>query len=93
MIDVSRVARRAFAVAAVVFAMATPVLAGHEEMRGDPGVVADRLHRMGFLDWRRVRWDHGYWKVYDARRANGHRYDMKLEAGTFDIVNLERERH
>ena len=91
MIEFSRFARRAFATAAVVFAMATPVLAGHEEMRDDPAVVTDRLHRMGFIEWRRIRWDHGYWKVYDARRANGHLYDMKLEAGTFDFVNLERE--
>ena len=92
MIQVSRFACRAFAVAAVAFAMTGPVLAGHDEVREDPAIVTDRLHHMGFIDWRRVRWDHGYWKVYDARRANGHRYDMKLEAGTFDIVRLERER-
>jgi hypothetical protein len=89
--EVSRFARRALATAVVAFAMATPVLADHREMRDDPGVVVDRLHRMGFIDWRRIRWDHGFWKIYDARRENGHLYDMKLEAGTFDFVNLERE--
>jgi hypothetical protein len=91
MIDVSRFARRAFAMAAVAFAMATPALAGHQEMRDDPGVVSDTLHRMGFISWRYIRWDHGYWKIEDARRENGHQYDLKLEAGTFDIVRLERE--
>ena len=53
--------------------------------------MTDRLHRMGFIEWRRIRWDHGYWKIEDARRENGHEYDLKLEAGTFDIVRLERE--
>ena len=52
----------------------------------------DRLHRMGFVSWRYIKWDHGYWKIDDARRENGHQYDLKLEAGTFDIVRLERER-
>jgi hypothetical protein len=91
MIQVSRFARRAFAVAAVAFAMSAPVLAGHDEVRDDPNVVTDRLHRMGFISWRYIKWDHGYWKVEDARRENGHQYDLKLEAGTFDIVRLERE--
>ena len=91
MIQVSRFARRAFAVAAVVFAMSAPVFAGQDEVRDDPNVVTDRLHRMGFISWRYIKWDHGYWKVEDARRENGHQYDLKLEAGTFDIVRLARE--
>jgi len=90
--QVSRFARRAFAVTAVVFALSAPALATHDEVRDDPGVVADRLHRMGFIAWRYIKWDHGYWKIEDARRENGHQYDLKLEAGTFDIVRLERER-
>jgi hypothetical protein len=90
--EVSRFARRAFAVAAVAVAMSAPVLAGHDVVRDDPGVVTERLHRMGFVSWRYVKWDHGYWKVEDARRENGHQYDLKLEAGTFDIVRLNRER-
>ncbi|MBN9354201.1 MAG: PepSY domain-containing protein [Hyphomicrobium denitrificans] len=92
MIEVSRFARRAFAVAAMAFAMSAPVLAGHDVVRDDPGVVSERLHRMGFISWRYVKWDHGYWKIEDARRENGHRYDLKLEAGTFDIVHLKRDR-
>ena len=46
---------------------------------------------MGFVEWRKLRWDHGYWKVDDARRVNGHVYDLKLEAGSFDLVRLKRE--
>jgi len=92
MIEVSRFARRAFAVAAVAFAMSAPALADRDAVRDDPNVVTDTLHRMGFISWRYIKWDHGYWKVEDARRQNGHEYDLKLEAGTFDIVRLRRER-
>ena len=46
---------------------------------------------MGFVTWRRLRWAHGYWKVDDARRADGKVYDLKLEAATLDLVKLERE--
>ncbi|HVZ03703.1 PepSY domain-containing protein [Hyphomicrobium sp.] len=88
---VSRFARRAFAATAVVVALSAPAFATHREMRDDPAAVADHLHRMGFISWRYIKWDHGYWKIEDARRDNGHEYDMKLEAGTFDIVRLERE--
>jgi hypothetical protein len=90
--QVSRFARRAFAVAAFAFAMSAPVLAGPDEVRGDdPNIVVDRLHHMGFVDWHRIKWDHGYWKIDDARRENGNVYDLKIEAGTFDLVKLERE--
>jgi hypothetical protein len=92
MIQASRFARRAFAVAAVAVAMSVPALARHDEVRDNPNVVVDALHRMGFVSWRYIKWDHGYWKIEDARRQNGHQYDLKLEAGTFDIVRLERER-
>lgn len=92
MIEVSRFARRAFAVAAVAVAMSAPALADRDAVRDDPNVVTDTLHRMGFISWRYIKWDHGYWKVEDARRQNGHEYDLKLEAGTFDIVRLRRER-
>ena len=86
-----RFARHAFAVAAVRMAMmATPASARHDE-RDNPEVVAAKLNLMGFVTWRRLRWAHGYWKVDDARRADGKVYDLKLEAATLDLVKLERE--
>jgi hypothetical protein len=91
MTEVFRIVRLACATAAVGLAMAVPASAGHDEVQGDPAIVADRLHRMGFVEWRKLRWDHGYWKVDDARRVNGHVYDLKLEAGSFDLVRLNRE--
>jgi hypothetical protein len=65
-VDDGPAARRAFAVAAMAFAMSAPVLAGHDVVRDDPGVVSERLHRMGFISWRYVKWDHGYWKIESA---------------------------
>jgi hypothetical protein len=91
MIEVSRIARLACATVAVALASAVPASAGHEVVQDDPALVAERLHRMGFVEWRKLRWDHGYWKIDDARRENGHEYDLKLEGGTFDIVRLTRE--
>ncbi|MBS0240254.1 MAG: hypothetical protein JSS54_03325 [Proteobacteria bacterium] len=92
MIDVSRMVRLASAVAAIGVAMALPASAGHDETREDPAVVAERLRHMGFVEWRDVRWSHGYWKVNNAKRANGHVYDLEIESGSFDLVRLRRER-
>lgn len=93
MIEVSRIVRLACAATAVALATAAPASAGHRDViRDDPAIVADRLHHMGFVEWRRLRWDHGYWKIDDARRQNGHVYDLMLEAGSFDLVRLKRER-
>ena len=91
MAQISHFARHALAIAVVATASTLPARAGHDEVRDDPGIVAERLNHMGFLGWRSLRWDHGYWKIDDARRENGHTYDLKLEAGTLDIVRLERE--
>ncbi|WP_291163745.1 hypothetical protein [Hyphomicrobium sp.] len=91
MIDVSRIVRLASAVAAIGVAMALPASA-RDDIREDPAVVAERLQHMGFVEWRKLRWSHGYWKVDDAKRANGHVYDLELESGSFDLVRLRRER-
>jgi len=92
MINVSRFTRQAFALAALGVAMAAPASAGHDVAKDDPAVVADRLHHMGFVEWRRVKWSGGYWKIDNARRQNGHVYDLTLEGGSFDLVWLKREK-
>jgi hypothetical protein len=91
--NVSRFVRHGCAIAAIGMAISVPASAGRDEVRDDPAVVEDRLHHMGFIEWRRLKWAHGYWKIDDARRENGHVYDLKLEAGTFDLVKLVREKH
>ena len=84
MTEISRFVRLACAIAAVGMAMmAMPASARPRRDQDNPDVVAAKLHHMGFVDWRKLRWDHGYWKVDDARRVNGHVYDLKLEAGNF----------
>ena len=94
MIQISRFARHALATAIVGMAI--------DGARTVPATMTCEtilqlwprgFNHMGFLDWRKLRWDHGYWKIDDARRENGHIYDLKLEAGTLDIVRLERENH
>jgi hypothetical protein len=92
MTEVSRIVRLACAATVIALATAVPASAGHDEVKDDPGMVAERLHRMGFVEWRKLRWSHGIWKVDDARRENGHTYDLQLEGGSFDIVKLSRER-
>ena len=91
MSNVSRFVRHACAIAAVGIAISVPANA-QPEVRDDPAVVEERLHHMGFVEWRKLKWDHGYWKIDDARRENGHVYDLKLEAGNFDLVKLHREK-
>lgn len=91
MIDVSRILRLASAVAVVGIATAVPASADRVAPE-DPAVVAERLRHMGFVEWRKIRWSHGYWKIDNARRENGHVYDLKIESGSFDLVKLSRER-
>jgi len=92
MTEVSRIVRLACAATAIALVTAVPASAGHDVVRDDPAIVAERLHHMGFVEWRKLRWDHGYWKIDDARRMNGHVYDLMIEAGSFDLVRLKRER-
>ena len=93
MIQVSRFVCQAFAIAAVGLAMVAPARADHhDDARDNPQVVAAKLNHMGFMEWRRLRWHHGFWDIDDARRDNGYVYDLRLEAGTLDLVKLERER-
>ena len=94
MIEVPRIIRLACAATALAIVSAVPASAHPRDVvRDDPAIVADRLHHMGFVEWRRVRWDNGgYWKIDDARRANGHVYDLEIEAGSFDLIRLKRER-
>jgi hypothetical protein len=92
MIEVSRIIRLACAATALALASAVPASAGHDEVQDDPAVVTERLHHMGFVEWRNLRYSHGVWKVDDAKRENGHVYDLQLEAGSFDLVRLTRER-
>lgn len=89
---VFRAVRHALALAVVGTAMTAPALADRRAPADDPAVVTERLNRMGFIEWRKLRYSHGYWKIEDARRDNGHTYDLKLEAGTLDIVRLSRDR-
>lgn len=92
MSEVTRFVRLACAASALAVASAVPASAGHDEIQDDPAVITERLHHMGFVEWRKLRWHHGYWKVDDARRENGHVYDLTIESGSFDLVRLTRER-
>lgn len=92
MTEVSRIVRLACGAAFIALATVVPASAGHDEVQDDPAIVAERLHHMGFVEWRKLRWSHGIWKVDDARRENGHVYDLQLEGGSFDLVRLTRER-
>ena len=91
MIEVPRIVRIACAAAAVALASAVPAIA-HDDAHEDASVVEDRLHHMGFVEWRNLRYSHGIWKIDDAKRANGHVYNLQLESGSFDLVRLTRER-
>jgi hypothetical protein len=91
MTEVSRITRIACAAVALALASAVPASA-HDEVQDDPAIVTERLHHMGFVEWRKLRYSHGVWKVDDAKRENGHVYDLQLEAGSFDLVRLTRER-
>jgi hypothetical protein len=91
MTQVSRIVRIACAAAAVSLSFALPASA-RDEAHEDAAAVADRLHHMGFVEWRNLRYSHGVWKIDDAKRANGHVYNLQLESGSFDLVRLTRER-
>lgn len=68
--------------------------AGHRERayeRENVDFIAEKLQRMGFVSWRKLKLDGRAWEIEDAVRDNGKKYDMKLEVETLDLVKLERE--
>jgi hypothetical protein len=93
MTNLTRIVRISCASAVMALVSIAPASAHRDRVvEDDPALVTERLHRMGFVEWRKLRWDDGTWKIDDARRENGHTYDLQLEGGTFDLVRLKRER-
>lgn len=83
-------------VAVVSLGASVPASAGHEreEALQHQGAVVEFLHGKGFVKWDEVEWRQGLWKVENATRADGRRYDLELEANTLEIVYLNlKDRH
>jgi hypothetical protein len=53
--------------------------------------IGEALKREGFDRFETARLDDGLWKIDDAHRADGSRYDLTLVPGTLRILNRDRE--
>lgn len=76
----------------------TPAVPVETRREGAPtGTERDRiaavLRAAGYTEWREIeRDDDGpHWEVDDARRPDGSKWDLKLNADTFAIVEVERD--
>lgn len=57
-----------------------------------PKHVKHALHQLGFVSWDEIEFDDGLWEVDDAIRADGSRWDLKLDPKTLDVVKRKKER-
>lgn len=70
--------------------MATQALADRPPTLDEREAIQAVLIGEGFTSWSEIEWDDdGYWEVDDAIAADGHEYDLKLDA---DLHIIERER-
>jgi hypothetical protein len=89
---VTRLAGAAAAVAAASIAFSAPSSAGDRDMKRwkkfheKPEVTA-ALRDQGFLSWDHIKWDDGIWKIDDARRDDGKKYDVVLHPKTLEVIN------
>jgi Peptidase propeptide and YPEB domain len=60
---------------------------------GDVHRVAAYLVHHGYVGWDHIRMKHGVWDVDDARCADGHQRDLKLDAVTLAVLEDGHRRH
>lgn len=77
--------------AASVAFLAAPALADRPPTLEEREIIQSALIAEGFISWKEIEWDDdGYWEVDDALTAEGHEYDLKLDA-EFQIIERERD--
>lgn len=70
--------------------LAAPAFADRPPTLEEREVIQSALIAEGFISWKGIEWDDdGYWEVDDALTAEGHEYDLKLDA---ELQIIERER-
>ena len=70
----------------VIFA-GTPALADREPTPEERFQIEAELQYLGFTSWDDIDFDEdGYWEIEDARGADGHEYDLRLSAETFEVL-------
>lgn len=71
--------------------LAAPALADRPPTLEERENIQAVLIAEGFTSWKEIEWDDdGYWEVDDALSAEGHEYDLKLDA-EFQIIHRERD--
>lgn len=54
--------------------------------------IEQQLQSLGFVSWEEIELDDdGYWEIDDARHSDGREYDLKLEVGSLDVLEIERD--
>jgi hypothetical protein len=75
----------------VIFA-GTPALADRDPTPEERFQVEAELQYLGFTSWDDIDFDEdGYWEIEDARGADGHEYDLRLSAETFEVLEGEAD--
>ena len=76
----------------VVIFTGTPALADRDPTPEERFQVEAELQYLGFTSWDDIDFDEdGYWEIEDARGADGHEYDLRLSAETFEVLEGEAD--
>lgn len=80
--------------AITTLALASPALADDRPPTPEERTQIEQvLEREGFVTWSKIEFDidDNYWEVDDANTADNVEYDLKLAAGTFEIIERDRD--
>lgn len=87
--------RRGLAAIALAVAVsgAAPALASDDRVptAEELALIEAALRGAGYTSWEEIDMDDGQWDVDDARRGDGHEYEVRIHPGTYEIVSERRE--
>ena len=53
--------------------------------------IAEVLRSNGYVSWKEIEFDDGRWEIDDARRADGTKYDVKVDPKTHQIISADKD--
>lgn len=79
--------------AAAALALSAPAFADRKPVAAEEADIAKALKAAGFVTWEEIGLDDDgpAWEVDDARKADGIRWDVKLEVGTYKIIRIKKD--
>lgn len=80
------------AVTVLALLSATPALANDRApTAAERATIESSLKAAGYVSWEDIELDDGRWEVDNARKADGSKFDLDLNASNYAVIRAERD--